>query len=572
MRSQAFWLGIAVAATALVVGVFTNLVTGESPMWWVRVGFGLGALASIAVGAWAAVSANMKEQDVARTRRDEVLPPFTGRAADSGQHTVSGQPTVVSLLDPLAGLSPFRGQSATLTELRVWCQGPGGDRVRVLDGPSGVGKTRLARELGRSLGEAGWAAGVVKVSRRGDVVAAVSACPEPTLIVVDDADMVADVGELVDELLRHDGVPLVRLLLIVRDGAAFGRLLADRGPMSAAREFECTTVGVAGGEGDRRRWFEEALAAFREELEREKLRKEPDQRFAPLRVGTVGAAGEVMMVTCARAALAALDGGDAAAIERVRLADSEEVATQLLVLERRRWVEFAADPRWHLGGRVVTDAALSEVMLALVLAGPNDLDQAMVVVARLKGMGGHPESVYRAIVEWAEQVYPPSDPSGPRLVEPRPEYLAAALVALCVGPAYGHVVDAALEPAQSEIVPREIGPEVLVGVIRSAGWFPRAAELLGSVLGRRPELVVPAIRAAALAGLSARIAVRAQLHTAIIGIEMADNVLQDLVQVTDLPGLRRLRASLLRQVVEHARRAVDTVDDPAAHTPTSPAP
>lgn len=378
-----------------------------------------------------------------------------------------------------------------------------------------------------------------------------AACAEPALIVADDADTLANVARLVDAVQRHDGAPIVRLLLIVRDGVAFGRWLAESGPASVAREWTSTPVGVAGGEGDRRRWLGEALCAFRAALE-------PDKPFVMPHIRAVGVPGEVMMVTCARAALAAVAGGSAADIERVRAVDSDDIAAQLLEHERRRWAEVAADPQWRLQGTGVTDARLAEAMLALVLSGATTVEGALKVLGALEFAG----EIRRAIVEWAQHVYPGFGLPGQPAVQPRPEYLTAVLIALSADPERAHVAEAVVGGDSGDA--DSVRTEALRGIIRAAGWFPRAAVLLDVVLDRAPAAVVPAIQAAALAGTPARVAVRDKLLTALARAELADDELKELMKITRQPGLARLRLALLRVRLERIRRATETPEEPAA--------
>ncbi|MCX4671822.1 tetratricopeptide repeat protein [Streptomyces sp. NBC_01381] len=54
----------------------------------------------------------------------------------------------------------FHGRASELADLRLWCEkGPPAIQLRVLTGPGGQGKTRLARRLTDTLGWHGWVAG-----------------------------------------------------------------------------------------------------------------------------------------------------------------------------------------------------------------------------------------------------------------------------------------------------------------------------------------------------------------------------------------------------------------------------
>ncbi|WP_302185358.1 trypsin-like peptidase domain-containing protein [Streptomyces sp. GMY02] len=65
-----------------------------------------------------------------------------------------------ALLKPDAEAVPFHGRTAELEQLRGWChEEPGSFSVHVVTGPGGQGKSRLARELGRTLRDEGWVTG-----------------------------------------------------------------------------------------------------------------------------------------------------------------------------------------------------------------------------------------------------------------------------------------------------------------------------------------------------------------------------------------------------------------------------
>ena len=61
------------------------------------------------------------------------------------------------LLDPRRELVGFVGRTGELTGLTAWCEGDDADRLRLVTGPGGVGKTRLAVELSERMKRRGWA-------------------------------------------------------------------------------------------------------------------------------------------------------------------------------------------------------------------------------------------------------------------------------------------------------------------------------------------------------------------------------------------------------------------------------
>ena len=71
------------------------------------------------------------------------------------------------LLDPRREVVGFVGRDRELAELAAWCQDDDEcGRLRLVTGPGGVGKTRLAVELADRMRKAGWRAERSRMARR----------------------------------------------------------------------------------------------------------------------------------------------------------------------------------------------------------------------------------------------------------------------------------------------------------------------------------------------------------------------------------------------------------------------
>lgn len=125
---------------------------------------------------------------------------------------------------------PFLGRAQQLHDLEDWCQG-GGTRVRVVHGPGGAGKTRLALEIAANRCREGWRAGPLAVCR--DVEAP---------------------NEYLDALFR-DRIPL----FLIVDYAETRHDLLIRLLQRLARVQDCSArvLLVARGKGD---WWDRAMA------------------------------------------------------------------------------------------------------------------------------------------------------------------------------------------------------------------------------------------------------------------------------------------------------------------------
>src|SRR5262249_39706087 len=71
----------------------------------------------------------------------------------------TGPTSVVDLLDPIRAITPFTGQTELIDRLVGWCHSGAALSGRLLVGPPGRGKTRIARHLAQRLHDDGWLVG-----------------------------------------------------------------------------------------------------------------------------------------------------------------------------------------------------------------------------------------------------------------------------------------------------------------------------------------------------------------------------------------------------------------------------
>ncbi len=118
-----------------------------------------------------------------------------------------------ALLDPARAVVPFLGRTQELDELHAWADGAAPISLRLVIGPAGFGKTRLAQEFGSHLTESGWT--VVPVPR-GREAATIRARPQgDVLFVVDNAATRLGLGAMLDALARP-APGRTRVLLLAR--------------------------------------------------------------------------------------------------------------------------------------------------------------------------------------------------------------------------------------------------------------------------------------------------------------------------------------------------------------------
>jgi tetratricopeptide (TPR) repeat protein len=174
---------------------------------------------------------------------------------------------------------PFLGRAAELGSLRDWCMRPDRFSVAVVTGDQGAGKTRLAAELCKELGGAGWSAGFMGVEAVNSFLTKPASIELvwPTLLVIDEPDRLTDqVMALIDRLCRRRRGARLRLLLLDRTPDATGRGEHALDHVAWWRKLNRRTEGLVAGtiqatirlgagrltEPEQRRHMAQALATF----------------------------------------------------------------------------------------------------------------------------------------------------------------------------------------------------------------------------------------------------------------------------------------------------------------------
>ncbi|APU22578.1 S1 family peptidase [Actinoalloteichus sp. GBA129-24] len=180
----------------------------------------------------------------------------------------SARSSPVALLRPEFASVPFYGRDAELADLADWCADPDAQRVALIVGGGGQGKTRLAYELLHRQREQGWVCGVLTtaVPAARTPFAALRDTAHPVLLVLDYAETrVEYVHEFVRALTDTVDLRPVRLLLLARSAGDWWLHLRRREdflsdalparPMFTLAQMEPTVEG-------RRRAFDEAVQAL----------------------------------------------------------------------------------------------------------------------------------------------------------------------------------------------------------------------------------------------------------------------------------------------------------------------
>ncbi|WP_246076857.1 TIR domain-containing protein [Amycolatopsis cihanbeyliensis] len=171
-------------------------------------------------------------------------------------------------LRPEYEILPFAGRDDERADLLTWVKTPAAVSARLVTGPAGQGKTRLALRLCHELGGEGWVTGMVHETATGADLASTSKLDSPLLAVVDGAEHRGEqVHALAAALLERPATaPPARLLLLGRDAGEWLHRLRTRAEDRVAGLFrtleEYPLAPLVGTEAERHREFRRAVAGY----------------------------------------------------------------------------------------------------------------------------------------------------------------------------------------------------------------------------------------------------------------------------------------------------------------------
>ena len=153
------------------------------------------------------------------------------------------------LLDPRRELVGFVGRKEELAALAAWCQDEEASRLRLVMGPGGVGKTRLAVQLAERMNKLGWTCERVADGKEGEAITTLRAVTRGrVLLVVDYAETRVGLKQMLTVLAGDQGDG-VRVLLLARSAGNWWDQLGVGEPavwdvVQAAKAAELTLGAV----------------------------------------------------------------------------------------------------------------------------------------------------------------------------------------------------------------------------------------------------------------------------------------------------------------------------------------
>jgi len=389
-------------------------------------GAAAGSIAGPAAGALSAVAALVAVPvlDTALRRWDrnaaqkKLLRELAPRQPDDPTVTEDGPGQQVAwYLRPENEVVGFR-ERPELHDLLGWCTATGRLRVRLVVGPGGAGKTRLALQLSEELRHNGWQPLWVRAGKEGEAAQAVQELGQPCVVVVDYAETREGLGTWLAALADNRKGPQARVVLLARSSGEWWQHLIDSCEERVAGLLEAAapvTVGPVSSAGGVTKLFGEAVTAFAGRLQV----PPPDVRWTP------PDSAPVLLVVHAAALLAVLDHQSTATDAGGLTGSPAEVIGRLLRHEGRYWQQSQAQYGLNLNPSLT-----KRVVAAGTLVGADDEDSAVRLLAPIDDL--HDPVVRGSAARWLHDLYPPAEPAtsatGEWIGPLRPDLIAENLI------------------------------------------------------------------------------------------------------------------------------------------------
>ena len=298
------------------------------------------------------------------------------------------------LLDPRREVVGFVGRDDELLALVAWCEDDQASRLRLVTGPGGVGKTRLAVELAERMGAVGWQCERVADGKEAEAIGALRAATEGrALLMVDYAEARIGLRQMLTDLASNLGTG-ARVLLLARSGGEWWDQLGVGEPQvwdmtQAAESAELSLSPAIAEELSDADVIELAVRAFAREL------------AVPERAVEIDGSSTVrrrVLDLHAAALVAVLDEAGTSTV-RVNIGT---VLGELLRHEMHLWYDSARARGLCDGPDGLPPLMLRRIVAVGCLLGAATEEEARLLPGRVPGL-----SPSARVAHWLRDLYPP---------------------------------------------------------------------------------------------------------------------------------------------------------------------
>ncbi|WP_327330563.1 tetratricopeptide repeat protein (plasmid) [Streptomyces sp. NBC_01208] len=332
--------------------------------------------------------------------------------------------------------APFRGRTNVLEDLHAFIR-EAGFGARLLHGPGGQGKTRLAQHFADALIAEGWTVLWLRTDTAVDTLATLSAAATPLLLVVVDyaETRIPQLTALFDAAARHGGGSAFKLLLLARTVGDWWRVLQAATPIAEDLLDAAETIALPPLEPEpgtsRAQAYREAAHGYARHLPQVRGYEHHDWLALAARLSThradlaqpdstLDGPGMETALTLHMTVLAdLLDAAGQSPIAsshpnspgiRTPATSSQGVEDRMLVHERRYWTNTAAASGLH---PALTLETLSDALCAAFLLGAATRSEADALLQRVPGLADQPSDRRGAVRGWIASLYPSASATSP---------------------------------------------------------------------------------------------------------------------------------------------------------------